>query len=296
MHGKRVIVFGEVLFDSFPNRSEHLGGAPFNVAWHLQGMGLSPLMITRIGNDARGRAASAAMMRWGLDTRGVQVDPDRPTGLVRVALPEQGPRFEILSDQAYDHIEAEPALESASQGHFELIYCGSLAQRSPDSRSALRRLSESTNLPLFVDLNLRPPWYSPDTVHRLLHSARWLKLNDEELRVLLAVADPLTLPQCIEAGRRLCRELPLEFVAITRGEQGAIIVRQGEVHEGRPPARSVVSTVGAGDAFSAVLIRGVLSGIGVSQMLKGGLDFSSRVCELEGAISDDESFYALFTR
>ena len=61
--GKRPIVFGEVLFDTFPDGSAVLGGAPFNVAWHLQGFGLTPVFISRVGDDARGRQVLAAMAR-----------------------------------------------------------------------------------------------------------------------------------------------------------------------------------------------------------------------------------------
>ena len=47
-----VVIFGEVLFDDFPDGAV-LGGAPFNVAWHLQAFGLHPVMISRTGNDAQ---------------------------------------------------------------------------------------------------------------------------------------------------------------------------------------------------------------------------------------------------
>jgi len=36
------VLFGEILFDRFPDGREVLGGAPFNVAWHLRGFGLDP--------------------------------------------------------------------------------------------------------------------------------------------------------------------------------------------------------------------------------------------------------------
>jgi fructokinase len=48
------VIFGEVLFDNFPDK-QVLGGAPFNVAWHLQGFGDNPLFISRVGDDSRGR-------------------------------------------------------------------------------------------------------------------------------------------------------------------------------------------------------------------------------------------------
>lgn len=47
-------IFGEVLFDHFPDGSRVLGGAPFNVAWHTQAFGLAPCFISRIGNDPAG--------------------------------------------------------------------------------------------------------------------------------------------------------------------------------------------------------------------------------------------------
>ena len=49
-----VLVFGEALFDCFPGGEQVLGGAPFNVAWHLQALGDQPIFISRIGNDRLG--------------------------------------------------------------------------------------------------------------------------------------------------------------------------------------------------------------------------------------------------
>ena len=57
----RPLVFGEVLFDEMPDGARILGGAPFNVAWHLEAFGLRPLMITRIGVDQQGDEVLAAM-------------------------------------------------------------------------------------------------------------------------------------------------------------------------------------------------------------------------------------------
>ncbi len=50
-----ITVFGEVLFDCFPNGKQVLGGAPFNVAWHLQALGDDPTFISQIGDDTLGK-------------------------------------------------------------------------------------------------------------------------------------------------------------------------------------------------------------------------------------------------
>ena len=53
------VIFGEVLFDVFPEEGNMvLGGAPFNVAWNLQAMGLAPHLVSRIGRDELGNTHS----------------------------------------------------------------------------------------------------------------------------------------------------------------------------------------------------------------------------------------------
>ncbi len=71
---ERVVVFGEVLFDRFPDGCEVLGGAPFNVAWNLQALDARPILVSRVGNDRLGRRILAAMKEWGMDLAGMQVD------------------------------------------------------------------------------------------------------------------------------------------------------------------------------------------------------------------------------
>ena len=96
----RPAVFGEVLFDRFEDGSSVLGGAPFNVVWHLQGFGLEPLLISRVGNDRLGEQVIAAMESWGMDTRGIQFDKDHPTGTVNVTLNNGQPTFDIVPERA----------------------------------------------------------------------------------------------------------------------------------------------------------------------------------------------------
>ena len=80
MSRTRARIFGEVLFDHFPNGTRVLGGAPFNVAWHLQAFGQAPLLCSRIGNDPDGASITAAMREWDMDTRELQLDPVASAG------------------------------------------------------------------------------------------------------------------------------------------------------------------------------------------------------------------------
>jgi hypothetical protein len=63
-----VDIFGEVLFDCFPGGRRVLGGAPFNVAWHLRAFGAAPRLISAVGDDPQGEQVRRAMQDWGMDT------------------------------------------------------------------------------------------------------------------------------------------------------------------------------------------------------------------------------------
>lgn len=286
---ERPLIFGEVLFDVFPDGQEVMGGAPFNVAWHLQGFGVAPLFISRVGNDRPGATVLDSMRGWGMDVDGMQVDSAYPTGRVDIALHDGGHSFDILPGRAYDHIDTHAALVAARSAAPALLYCGSLITRSPLSRASLAQLRAALDAPLFVDINLRAPWWDAARVEELIRAARWLKLNDEELASLRGGADSEGAMEAQAA--RLRNENGIEWVILTRGDAGASCV--GDiVHRGRPPRIGpFVDSVGAGDAFSAVTILGLLRGWDMALTLARALDFAARICGQRGATQADAALY-----
>lgn len=287
--GTRTLVFGEVLFDAFPDGTEVLGGAPFNVAWHLQGLGLQPLFVSRIGDDAKGRRVQDAMRSWDMDTAGLQQDDGRPTGTVSVALHAGQHAFDILPDQAYDRIDADTALRAATVGPVDVIYHGTLALRDPVSHAALRALRGKLDARVYVDLNLRSPWWSNAVVADALRDASWVKLNDAELRTV-AGAPATTERQQARALRERCGS---ESVLVTRGERGAFIcARDGFVEGAAEPVENLVDTVGAGDAFAAVALAGLTLGWPAQRTLARALEFAAWICGVRGATVADVERYA----
>ena len=98
-----VLLFGEILIDRFPDQ-EVLGGAPFNVAMHLYAFGCMPILVSRIGQDNAGSRLLQTLENAGLAIHGVQLDSTHSTGMVEVHFTADGHQFDILPDQAYDHI------------------------------------------------------------------------------------------------------------------------------------------------------------------------------------------------
>jgi len=285
------VVIGEVLFDVFPDGSRVLGGAPFNVAWHLQALGLAPLMVTRIGDDDAGDQVRASMEGWGMDISGLQVDEEVPTGEVQVTLDDGEPSFEILPDRAWDRLDGEAALAIIREAGGDLLYHGSLVARSDRSAAAVRAVRDGSALPVFVDVNLRDPWWTVDGVFGLVTGAHWVKLNRDELHRLGGGPAPGAAGLERAAGGFLERH-GLDRLIVTCGADGAVVRSGGEAVQGRPEAPAeIVDTVGAGDAFSAVWILGLAWGWSLRSTLARALEFAAGICGVRGATTDDQMYY-----
>ncbi len=285
----RPLIFGEVLFDHFPDGSRVLGGAPFNVAWHLQGFQVNPLFVSRIGDDVSGHEVLEKMAIWGMDTRGIQRDQSHPTGTVQVSLIDGQPSFEICPEQAYDYIQRAPVADILTKDKFTLLYYGSLAARNAITQKTLHWLSDTTNIPAFVDINLRAPWWTPQEIQWAINSAHYLKLNSDEFN---QIAGDTPTSQRREAARALLNTYGTKLLILTLGAEGALLVsNMDELYAAAPPINDIIDTVGAGDAFSAVTLLGLLRGWEHARILNNALDFAAAICRLRGATIVDRAFY-----
>jgi len=244
---RRALACGEALIDEFPGR-RMVAGAPLHVAAHLASLGWEAGVVARLGDDADGRAIRERLEQAGVGTSLLEVDPVLPTGTVAVTLDPQGsPTFEIRGPAAWDALTGP-----AAPPPHDVLYFGSLALRDPRCRAAVERLLAAGAVRL-VDANLRPPDYDAGRVRFCVTHADVFKMSSGELPevtgLLKVAADPRAL-------------FPLgpEWVCLTRGAAGAELHhRDGGRWEvpGEPVA--VVDTVGAGDAFLAGLIDGLMA-------------------------------------
>jgi fructokinase len=283
----RLCIFGEVLFDHFPDGKRVLGGAPFNAAWHLQAFGQAPYFISRVGDDPEGDTVRAAMRDWGMDTGGLQTDARHPTGRVSVRFVGGEPSYDIVEPCAYDAIETVPT-ESL---HCRLLYHGSLALRDEISRRTAEALRACRPDTVFVDVNLRPPWWQRKQVLDILRHAHWVKLNADELGLLSPSAEGgAARPADFLA------EHGLQGLVLTRGCAGAeVVTAGGERFEVRPETNiEVVDTVGAGDAFAAVMILGLANDWPLNITLQRAQAFASLLVGQRGATVSDPGFYNRF--
>jgi len=273
---------GEILWDVLPD-GKQLGGAPANFAFHAQSLGLQSFIVSAVGNDADGREILGRLKRLGLDPRYVQVDEAHPTGTVSVALDAFGtPEFTINENVAWDYIlPSDDVLELAKT--VDAVCFGSLAQRSRISRTTIRRFIRNTRDACLrvYDVNLRPPFYDRAIIRETLELSDVLKLNAEELQI---IAEMLKISGD-ETGmmNRLLVSYDLKLVALTRGKDGSRLFGRDADSELGGKSLEVVDSVGAGDAFTAALVAGLLKKLPIRTIHRHADLLASFVCTQQGA-------------
>jgi fructokinase len=279
-----VLCVGEVLWDALPE-GLFLGGAPFNVACHLRAAGVPVSMVSRIGADRLGDEVIRRAARYGVGTDLLQVDSGLPTGFVRVDVDGAGnPAYEILAPVAWDTIEASEAL-IARAARARAIVFGTLAQRHEVSRRTIQRLWDARALMVF-DVNLRPPFENAALVERSLHRADVVKLSEDELTRIGAWFELEGTPR--ETMTALADRFECAVVCVTRGSRGAALLHDGAFTEHPGFEVEVRDTVGAGDAFLAVLLAGLLNGATDEALLQHANLMGAYVVTQFGAVPPDQ--------
>ena len=290
-------IFGEVLADIFPDATV-LGGAPYNVARHLRAFQQHPVLISRVGNDVLKTTLFAELAALGIDQSGIQLDSVYPTGQVIVHIENGSHRFEIAPDQAYDHIHSGMAHLTTLANQPDLVYFGTLAQRGIQSRLALDTFLSGAKCPRFLDINLRAPWYNKHMIRRSLLRTETVKINEQELRIVCDMFDP-TFTNDKERASFLIKKFDLKHIFVTCGENGAWVLSSNgeETRVAVPvPTTTIVDTVGAGDAFAAICMLGLLHDWNMEQMLTRASIFAAAICSIRGAAPETKDFYLPYIR
>ena len=287
-----ILVIGEILFDLFP-KFKRPGGAPFNFAYHLKKLGFPVRFISKIGHDDNGREILERIQAAGFDLSDVQLDDTHPTGTVEVQLDKWGvPEFHIIPNVAYDFIEFKPELYEKPLQAADLVYFGTLAQRTPSGFKEIQRfLGRKQPATLaFCDLNLRRDSFTGNMIKASLRATDILKLSTDELGELKRIAKPEQDNSAFI--RQLMAEYALNTVALTQGAAGSDLYNQeGLFHVSSEPVELIVDTVGAGDAYAAMLAAGILKRWSPQKTLAMAAVFAARICTIEGAIPESAGFY-----
>ncbi len=269
----KVASFGEVLFDVIDG-TPYLGGAPLNLAAHLQKLGAQASLISAVGDDQLGNQALEEIKKLNLNTQHIAKLAEFETGKVTVELDaKKVATYNFAMDTAYDHIPLPQDLEEVD------IFCfGTLAQRSEGTRANLKAILAKLDCLIFYDINLRQEFYTKEILEESLKVANILKINDEEFEFLTKM---FNLELDLGA---LSDYFNIDMIILTLGPDGCKLYSDGATLYSPTFPGKVVSTVGAGDSFSAAFLYNFLNGETLEKSLEEGNRLATKIAGQKGAI------------
>lgn len=276
---KIVLGIGEIVWDCLPG-GRKLGGAPVNFAYHCKELGAESYPVSAVGNDALGDETLQQCMGYGLCTDYIDRN-SLPTSRVIVTLDAAGvPSYEIVENVAWDALKATSKVLSLA-ARADAVCWGSLAQRSAGSRSAIMEILEAVPKDAIrvFDINIRQKYYSRDVIEKSLEKATILKLNEDELPLVLNLIGANSIDDIITS-------YSLEYLIYTSGASFSEIHSQdGIISHIETPKVEVADTVGAGDCFTAAFITSILNGSRPSEAHAKAVSMAAWLCTLPGAIN-----------
>ena len=285
----KILSFGEIIWDVYSPAERTLGGAPLNFAAFAAMQGAEAYIASAVGNDLLGDEAIAEIEAFGVHCDLVSTLDGMPSGQCLVTLDDKGiPCYRVLEDVAYDHIDY-----SVLDSKFDAISFGTLALRGSNNRNSIKRfLEENEFTEVFTDLNIRPPFYSRDSVKFCLESSSIVKISDEELHTVAELILGGYTDNDSAARAILDNFENIKILLLTCGAEGAYCYdRSGERYFTPAVKTTVVSSVGAGDSFGATFLVQYLRTRSIPYSLEVAARVSAFVVSKKETLSDEIKGY-----
>lgn len=287
-----VTTIGEILYDVYPE-AKRLGGAPFNFTYHIWKILGQVNFISSVGSDANGREILSHLNSIGFNTKHVYIDKKHPTGTVQVKLgADKTPQFTISPECSYDYIKLNASSMQFVENKTELLYFGTLSQRSAVTRSTIQFLFGKQTLKYFCDLNLRHDFFSKELIEKSLHVSNVIKVNKHELEKLKRLFS--LNEKDGSAVKQLMNKYNIDLFCVTHGEGGAELFNSEEMSFYKVDLKNPVDTLGAGDAYAAILCLGYLKKMPLTKINKLANEFAAEICMVPGALPQDDSLYTKY--
>ncbi len=280
----KILAIGEIIFDIFDNDAE-IGGAPLNFCAHCVACGEQAALISGVGNDEYGKAALEHLESFGVESRFVCRN-ELETGKCIVSVKNGNPSYNVLRPAAYDSVQTD--ISAIKTYAADVFAFGTLIQREEKSRNAVKEILRNCSFGnVFCDINLRKGCYDAESCRLCLENATILKLSSEE--------EPLFAQfgfyESDTDEEKLLENIAKSFgnirlILYTKGEKGSVVFDavNGKYEYFSAVRTTVVSTVGAGDSYSAAFLCEYLRSGDIRKAGKAGAQLSAFVVSKKEAI------------
>ena len=268
------VVWDDISEDPQAEGPQNIGGTIFNMVVHLKRLGDEASILTAIGDDPLGSITIRKMAKLGMETELVKIVPE-PTCLVKVTFDENKNWSYSIDDRvSWDFIYVNKSdIDNINHRKYNVLCFGTMEQRNMVSRKTLIKILEECRFDtIYLDLNLRSPFYSKEIIEFSLKKCTIAKMNIEEAIMTnnMMDIDAASIEEFMTSLRQI---YAIDKVIVTDGESGAYFDDREKCGYCNGYIIDLVDTVGAGDAFSA----GLLHKLGEGYSLEQACDFACRM-------------------
>ncbi len=281
------VVWDDISEDPQAEGPQNIGGTIFNTVVHLNRLGDKASIVTAIGDDDLGSLTIHKIEEMGIGMELVKKVPE-PTCLVKVFFDEDKNWSYSMEDRvSWDFISVNKSdINRINRHKYDTFFFGTLEQRNSVSRNGLISILKECKFDtIFLDMNLRPPFYSKEIVGFSLRECTIAKMNMEEAIMTNDMFD-IDADSIEEFINSLKQIYSINKIIITDGENGAYFGNGEKIGYSKGYKIDIVDPVGAGDAFSA----GLLHKLGEGSSLEEACEFANRVgamiCSAKSSIPD----------
>ena len=280
-------LFSEEPIEEADTFTRSLAGDSFNICVAAQRLGTSSGYVTRLGDDP---FAAYLLNTWnslGIDTSQVKT-VEGFNAVHFVALMPDGDREFVYYRSGSAPTTLEPNdLNPDYIGSAKVLHCSGIAQAISESARAtvLRaaQIAKERGLKVSYDPNYRYQLWSPEEIREAASELLpfvdyFLPNSSDDAPALIGSDDPYRMV-------RHYRDMGVPVVAVTRGEEGAVIGSEdGIVGIPAYSPGGPIDTTAAGDAFNGAFIHGLLNGMSVEDAGKLGTITAGLKLRQRGAI------------
>lgn len=242
------------------------GGAPANVAVGLTRFGHTAGFLGQVGDDDFGHVLAETLRIEGVQIDGLRFSQEARTALAFVSLREQGERdFMFYRHPSADMLWQATDADLAIAANCRVFHHGSISLISEPSRNSTLAAIDAAKAGgalISFDPNLRPAlWPSEDimrqTVRDAIRRANIAKMSGDELEILADCSDDDDSPNYLHGAEEIWHD-DLQLLVVTCGTKGCHWFNSDDSDFVTGFSVNALDTTGAGDAFMAGLLTGLL--------------------------------------
>ena len=273
MRVKRIPSAGETVLGS--GYRVDFGGKGSNQAVGCARLGANVTFVAKVGNDTFGEMAMGLYREEGIDTASVARSASAPTGVGFIVVEEKTGHNSIVLDPGANELLAPADVDLPAVRSAAVV----LTQLEIPVETAEAALAAGRTAGALTILNPAPVRPLPPSTLALVDV---LTPNETEARVLAGhAADSAVEPRLI--AEDLLRRGP-KLIVMTLGENGALLVRDGQCRRFAAPAVDAVDTTGAGDAFNAGLATALARGASIEEAVQFAVIIGAIAVTTDGVI------------